>query len=354
VSGSKKTISTSSTTENKNTVQGPEPWMKAEGQSIYSQLKPLAEREWQGFDGERVAELGGDWQTSRDMILKLIEGGSPDLDTSRSMLDSLRTAEGNDPNKSVQDYMNPYIEGVLGGQLRDMGRTFDQQRLRTNASATMAGAFGDSGHGLAAAEDYRNHENAVSDASYKARADGFDKAQNQQNTVLQRLMALPAMYQGLDASGFNRTTALSRYMNDFGKQDQAVRQAQNNVGYSDFLEQRGYKANNLNALIASLNGIPHDQITDSSGTSNSYGVKKEDDNSGLQILGKLGGTLLGGMFGGPAGAMMGGGLGGSIFGGGGGGQQPVTNSNNGNLFDDAPLVDYGGGLVGSFQPGSYR
>lgn len=350
MSGTKKT--TQQTSSNQHTVQGPEPWMKAEGSDIYSQLKPLAERDWQGYGGERVADLGADWDTSRDLITQLI-GQTGDIDSSRSMLDSLRNSPGNDPTKTVQDYMNPYVDGVLGGTLRDLGHTFDARRLATDRAATMAGAFGDSGHGIQSAQDYRNHEDQVSDTSYRAHSDAYDKGQAQQNTVLGRLMAMPGMYQNLDAAGFNRNTTLARYMNQFAGQDQALHQAKDNVGYSDFLEQRGYKANNLDALMASLNRVPHDTTSNTQGNSTTIGTQQ--DNSGLQLLGKLGGTVLGGIFGGPAGAGIGGSLGGLLGGGG-------TSTSGGGLFGGGNLFNQGSTVSqplisgGQFEwaPGAYK
>src|SRR4051812_46838219 len=127
---------------------GPEPWMKSEGQGIYNELKPLAEREWQGYGGERVAHPGQGWNTSRDLVQSLM-GPSQNLGDSRSMLEELRAAPGNDPNKSVQDYVNPYVEGTLGTTLRKLGQDYDQRRLDTDRAATMGGAFGDARHGIA-------------------------------------------------------------------------------------------------------------------------------------------------------------------------------------------------------------
>jgi hypothetical protein len=320
---------TQNQTQNQNGSSGPEAWMRSEGQRLYETAG--TPQPYQSYGGERVAELGPDSLAAIERI-RAINPNSPDLGTARGVLDSIRTADANDPNKTIQDRMNPYIGSVLDATLRRMGEQYDKVKLGNEASATMSGAFGDARHGIVDSEANRNHERDAGDATNRAYSEGWDKAQNQENTVMSRLMAIPGLYQSLSAADLGQKTGLANILDQFGQREQTIQQAKDNVGYSDFNDARNWNTNQIANYLKLLGAVPHSTDTTSSGSSsgntvgntvgNTYGTstgtttKETPDNSGLQLLGKLGGTVLGGVMGGPIGASLGSGIGSWMTGGG--------------------------------------
>lgn len=322
MSGQTEKTTQAATTQVANTNQttGPEQWMRDTGQGLYQQAADGIPTSFTPYGGERVAGMGPTYDQAKGIIQGLT-GPSQDLTTAGTVLDSLRTAPGNDVTKSVGDYVNPYVEGTLNPTLRHIHEAQDAEQLQNNQAATMAGAFGDPQQGIARAITNDKFNNQIGDATSKAYSDAWNAGQAQQNTVLSRMMQLPGLYSGLDTSKFNRSTALSRYLTSFGQTDQAQGQAQDNVNYENWQQQNGgYATNRVNVLMQLLNQTPHQ--TTQNGTQVQQGNKVEQttqpDNSLLQVGGKLAGTALGAYLGGPAGAQMGSTLGGSLFGSGGG------------------------------------
>jgi hypothetical protein len=117
------------TTQANTQLQGPEPWMKAEGSEHVLAARGLwPERDWQGYGGERVADLGADWDAARDLITQLLgrDGRTWAFVALDAGVDCGTSRRRTTRTKTVEDYMNPYVDGVLGGTLRRiLASTFD-------------------------------------------------------------------------------------------------------------------------------------------------------------------------------------------------------------------------------------
>jgi hypothetical protein len=335
----KKTQSFQTTNQNQTT--GPSQQVQDEGQSIFDRVKTLTEGSsaYKPYTDERVADMGADYGSSKDIIHGL-NGPDSNLDAAGSLLDRLRGALR--PDASVSDFMTPYTDGVLTPTLRNLARAREATRLSTEAQATSSGAFGDARHGIEDGVTNRGFIEASGDATNRAYADAFDKGTAQLNREREQASGLATAYQGLSSNRFNRSTALSRYLADFGNKDRTIDQARKDVAFSNHNENRDAPKRELEQLMQLLNLMPKSQL--SSGTSTTQGTKTESqpDNSGLGLLGKLAGTALGGIFapitGGLSmglGSLLGGGLGG---GGGGGGGNSGGNSGGlgGSEFDALP------------------
>lgn len=295
-------------TQDTHQVQGPEQWMQDEGANLYNSAK--ANSGYQAYTGERVADYDENWDKSADLV-KSLAAPSQDLSSARSFLQELIGASGNDPNKSVSDYINPYVAGVLEPTLRNLDEARQRTGMSNGFAATMSGAFGDAQHGVANALTNRDYLNSVSDVTNKTYADAFDKGLAQQNTVLSRLMAIPGMFQSIGAQDDQRTATAATALNALSGQKREIAQAKDNVGFSDFVTARDWNANKAKELMALLNDTPHDTITDAHTTS--YGKETKDDNSGLQALGSLLTKGLSGLLGGGGGAGLVSGLAGALI-----------------------------------------
>lgn len=286
----------STQTENKVThqVSGPEQWMKTQGQAIFDDAEAKTPQEYQTYGGERVADYGADWGKAQDLIQGMAGSNNQDYGSARTVLNSLVSSDANDPNKTVSDYINPYVAGTLAPTLRNLDEARQRAGVQTGFAATQSGAFGDAQHGVATSLGNRDYMNSVGDATSKAYSDAYDKGLSQQNTVMARLAQLPGMYQSLGGAEDNRTLQSASALDNLAQQDQQLRQAQDNVGYSDFQAKQNFGTQRAATMMDLLNNTPHDTTTDAT----SYGKTTKDDNSGLQAIGSLATKGLGSIFGG--------------------------------------------------------
>lgn len=86
---------------------------------------------------------------------------------------------------SVQDYMNPYISGVLDPQLRELNRQATISQMANADRFAQAGAYGGSRQAIMDAELQRNLLQQISDTTGGAYKDAYDKALQQQMQTAQ-------------------------------------------------------------------------------------------------------------------------------------------------------------------------
>jgi hypothetical protein len=326
---------------------GPEQAVRDEGMDIYATAKGLIDNDSGAYTGQRVADFGGDFTNARDLIAAMADGPSQDLAGSRSALSQLRSSI--NLGQSTADRMNPYTSAALAPVLRELGIANDQRRMGTQAAATMSGAFGDARHGVEDAIADKDYLTAIGDRTSQAYASAWDKAQAQENAERQMLGSTVGMGTALDGAENSRGSMLSQLLAGFADKQRGVDQAKLDATKAASDEARDRPLALQSALMQLLKLMPQGQesignttaegTTSANGTTNqsqsgtasgktdgtfqstgsSFGtqVNSSPDNTGLALLGKLGGTLLGSMFG-PAGAGIGGGLMSNLFGGGGG------------------------------------
>lgn len=285
----------STQTEYKNThqVSGPEQWMKTQGQAIFNEAEAKTPQEYQQYGGERVADYGVNWDKAQGLIQGMAGSTNQDYGSARSVLSSLVSSDANDPNKTVSDYIHPYVAGTLAPTLRNLDEARQRAGIQTGFAATQSGAFGDAQHGVAASLGNRDYMNSVGDATSRAYSDAYDKGLTQQNTVMARLAQLPGMFQSLGGAEDNRTLQSASALDSLAQQSQQLQQARDNVAYSDFTAKNNYGMQRASTLMDLLNNTPHDTTTDAT----SYGKTTKEDNSGLQAVAGLATKALGSIFG---------------------------------------------------------
>lgn len=92
-----------------------------------------------------------------------------------------------------QDYMNPYIEGVLNPQLAELRRQAEISRAEQAGKLTRAGAFGGSRQQIAESELTRNLLDKVTQATGQAYSDAFERGRQQFNIEQDRGMSAQEM-----------------------------------------------------------------------------------------------------------------------------------------------------------------
>ena len=88
----------------------------------------------------------------------------------------------NNPNSTVQQYMNPYLQASLNPQLAEIRRQADISRMNDAARLTKAGAYGGSRQATMESEGNRNLASQLALTTGQGYNTAYDKAANQFNT----------------------------------------------------------------------------------------------------------------------------------------------------------------------------
>ena len=261
-----------------------------------SRATDIAGSPFQSFGGDRVAEFSGDQSGAMDLVRQWASFTNPG-ETMEFLKNSTETYA-NTPAYNervvdeggylgnISDYINPYIQNALNPTIREIGESGARQRNEIDAGATMAGAFGDSAHGIITSEQMRGETEAISDASYKAYADAFGLSMQQRtgdrdSKIATSERGLDRLFTGGQAGGQNFYDVMSLLFGS-GDRQQQQEQSQLDTQYEEFLRSGEWPFRGLDALTSVLSGAPTTQTTTST----------QPDNS----LGGLIGGLLGGIF----------------------------------------------------------
>ncbi len=251
---------------------------------------------YQPYGGDRVAEFSGDQTGAMDMVRQWASFMNPG-----ETMEFLKDATGRYSNTpaynervvdqggylgNISDYINPYITQALQPAIRRIGESGARQRNEIDAGATMAGAFGDAGHGILSAEQMTGENQVISDLSSRAYADAFGLGMQQRTADRDSRIAtsereLDRMFSGAQFGNQNFYDVMSLLFG-FGDRQQQQDQSQLDTQYEEFLRSGEWPFRGLDALTSVLSGAPTTQTT----------TTKQPDNS----LGGLIGGLLSAIF----------------------------------------------------------
>ena len=138
----------------------------------------------------------------------------------------------------ASDYMNPYLQSVLGPQLAELQRQSKIQQMQNAGKATKMGAFGSSGQTLMDTESQRNSLDEMNKAIGTGYSNAYDKALGQFNTE-----------QG-------QAKTLADMMTEAGTAQRGIEQQGITADYNEFLNQREHPQKMLEFQQAMLQGLP--------------------------------------------------------------------------------------------------
>jgi hypothetical protein len=316
--------------------QAIDPAITAASNANLAYLTNARDTGYQEYGGPRVAGVSEGEQGANAMLQGLVGTTNP---FSSEVADTFRNASTAGPQSvsttraiddvpgaggggSTQDYMNPYIAQVLAPQLREIERQRVASQKRLDTQSTMGGAFGDARSGFEGAENTRNYDLAGTDTTGRAYADAFAQAMGLKTADINRLLDVGKTNAGLAETALNRQSANAAQLQGLGAQDtqrqidltKQAAQSQGALGaltrglsqqqldalYQEFQNKQQYPLAVSNLLSTAIGKAQGNIDTTASGTnvgtSQATGLKTEDtkapDNSGLQLLGALGGAFL--------------------------------------------------------------
>jgi hypothetical protein len=251
----------------------------------------IADRPYEAFSGQRVAGLSQNEQAASEMARTGFGSATDYFKRGASALSGIGSWADADRSK----YMNPYMEEVVNRQQRDVGRGFDTRRADLQRTAGMRSAFG--GGRQAALESGLEGKflETTGDISAQGYATAYDRAMDQFNQEQQRRIAEAGAFGSLGAGEAGVAGQAIGALSSTGQAERQVDQLGKDFDYMQFIERRDWDVNNLQPLLASIQGAKHGQTTTS---------KEKTSGGGLSALAGMAATVGGAMMGGPAGAML--------------------------------------------------
>jgi hypothetical protein len=242
-------------------------WAKPYAQEVLGKSAALSEAPYQAYTGERIAQF----TPLQQQAFQGAKTMAPSAATGEAVTRALGTSY--DPYATGQfgaqasQYMDPYMQNVVGIQQREAARASEMQRNQNQAQAVGQGAFGGSRQAIMEAERQRNLATQQGDIQARGLQDAYGRGQTQFNTE-QQLREQSKQYgaglglQGLQTAltGANQQFAqgldVNKLQAGYGTQQQ--QQVQNVLGqqYQDFLDQKKFPYQQLEFQSNLLRGTP--------------------------------------------------------------------------------------------------
>lgn len=247
--------------------------------SVFPYAKGIADREFVGYEGDRVAGLS-DLQDSAISGYGELDAGGAAYGQASDIYGDLGGFQGQNLNAAqisdvdMGQYMSPYTQNVIDASLRTLGAAQEQALNKQGAQASAAGAFGGSRHGVAEAETRKAYGEQASDLITNQMQQAFMNAQNVagRDVAAQNQFAVgnraaaerAAAIRAGAASGLSATAGsrLGSEMNVLGAQMTAgdaartIDQAGLDAEYQEFMREQGFPLIGLDALNTTMGGMP--------------------------------------------------------------------------------------------------
>lgn len=287
-------------------------WLEEGSKEVIRRSQALADKPFEPYTGDRVAEFSGDqltaFQRLRDLVAnspivlpEALEGARRYAEAPARQLTTERIVDEDGRLGAIADYINPYVEHALQPALRKIQEAAEGQRKRIAAGATSAGAYGDARHGILEAQLNRDTSTAMGDVASKFYMDAFSQALGLRGDDLGRMTEIDrinaaleeqALERGLVGSGelIGRSQAdqerglqLIQALLGAGGLQQGNVQAELDAAFEEFLRQYGHDFDIISMMASAISGVPHSKTQ----------VTTQPNNSGLGFLGSALGSLFG-------------------------------------------------------------
>jgi hypothetical protein len=226
--------------------------------------KTIANKPYESYGGQRVANLSANEKTASDMA-------SPDSENAQLAKSNFQQASNLagqttsfDPN-SYKSFFNPYVKEALDPVAREANLSYASNLNQIRSNSSQIGAFGGDRQAISEGVAAGKHEQNISDIYGKGYKDAFDTSMNQaiQTWGADNARKLNAS-QALAAVGGDITQMNSQQISDLirtGQSQRLLDQAQLDVNYGDFIEKRDWDKNNLQPLLQSISASKGGNVT---------------------------------------------------------------------------------------------
>ena len=211
---------------------------------------------------------------SQDYFSGIMQGATPFQAQSYADIEAMRY----DPTTGFQAFMDPYIEQVLDAQRSRETDIMEREAQALRDRATQVGAFGGSRPEIAERQLRSDFSDRIGDMEARTRSEAFRQAQQMgaEQFERDRASALASRRQGaeealreaetgvtaagkaagLDPQIFAQAAQQAEALEGLGLTRQRMDQANLDLAYQDFINQRDYEKQMINYLSGILRGVP--------------------------------------------------------------------------------------------------
>jgi hypothetical protein len=272
--------------------------------NLLERATELSNREYTPYEGERVAGLSQNEDLAKNLAFDNAASGKVQsyYDKAEGQIDA-STQDYNAEN--LAKYTNPYTKNVVDIGIREANKDFENQRSDLRSNLAASDAFGSDRGALLESELSKNHEQNVGDITVRGMSDAYDRGQQAFFADSDRRTRAAQAYQSVGNDVTQMNTSQLRDLLATGGLDRLLNQAQLDVNYADFIEERDWDINNLQPMM--------EAIATAKGVQSPSGAKKSGG-TWSTVLGAAG-TIIGAYFGAPqVGGAIGSAAGGAIDG----------------------------------------
>ena len=257
-----------------------EPWVSQFGQDLVGQAgSQIDANPWQAYQGPTQGEFGQGFDAANQYLMQQLGQVTPETQMAGSSLAQLLSAM--DPTRSVASYMNPYVEQTLQPTLRNINEAADASGANLTRNATMAGAYGDSSHGVQLAMNDRNRQRNIGDATAAAYDRAYTQATGARDSELAKYLQTAGALGNAGQQIFQQGSSLAQMLAGMGSQQQQANQQGIQTGIALNQQNQDKPLQQMTTLAQMLAMIPKN----TSGYSNTQ--SSAPDNSGLAFLSSL-------------------------------------------------------------------
>ena len=238
--------------------------VEAARKDLLGRAQRLAAEPFPRYNQPRVAGFTPDqtaaFQTTRDIAgaAGALAPLTPEL--TREGIAASRGLAQRMPDVNIQEYMSPYLQGVLDPAIRDIEERAARRRLELGQQAARTGSFGGSRQAIAESELERGTQRTIGEESARQRQQAYNQALAQFRLDQERI---PELYRGaLGQLGTGLTQTAGRLgveaqpLLNIGGMQQGLEQQNLDVLRRAFEEERDYPVRGIEVLRGALGITP--------------------------------------------------------------------------------------------------
>ena len=247
--GSKKTTKTKRTTQNLL----PE-YMRGGSERAVQMATDRTNQDYQAYGEQRIADMSQNEQMGVQMARDNQNVGREDFDRAGMALDSI----GSFTDEGVAGkYMNPYMEQVANVGLRRKNEAFEAERASRRQGRGMGDAFGGRGD-MWDNKFQSDFKQSQDDYMTGAMGSAYDAATRLHGSEQDRSINQASAYSDLAQQRSTQARGQLRDLMATGLTERTRDQADMDFKYLEHLEARDWDVSNLNTLVQTLGGVPHE------------------------------------------------------------------------------------------------
>lgn len=289
--GSSSSSGTQSQVQTQHSTTQFDPWVTSASQDLFGSAQNwLKNNGYKSYSGPVTAEFGPTFDQASSYLSNLLGKDNPYTTEAAGATRSVMGAI--NPNATIQDYMSPYTASVLRPQLESIVQQSGQQGQAADAAATMAGAYGGTGAGIARALLAKNTQKQIADTTGAGYDAAFKNAQQSRLSNLSTLLQGGGQMSQIGQQQFGQNTTLASLLAGLGSQKQQAGDKSIDRLISLNKQDNLGPLSQWSMLAQILGGVPKNSTTDSIGTSMGTSSQSAPNNTGMGMLGSILGMFL--------------------------------------------------------------